>query len=170
MLAVVIDDIGTIYRADAHAKARETWDLLLQRRLKREAGNNERFRLVTCYLGNGGNPLILARWLRALGSLGNDGNVKETCDLLAAISSDALFPGGNQRERFKVYQWEHKRLVPVPIGPHSQADRALYDEAIETLRGLHDYKRMRVVPEERWAQRYTSEDDIFGLGWTSSDI
>ena len=172
MLAGVLDDIGPIDSADAHRQAREVWDLLLKRHLKREVGNNERFRLITRYLGNGGNPLILARWLRATGALGNEGNVKETAKLMQQICSDTLFPGGNPRERFKVYQWDRKELVPVPAFAHSDADRALYDEAIATLHGRYDHriKKRKVLDDSRWKEREGNVDDILGTGWTAADI
>lgn len=172
MLAGVLDDIGPIDSADAHRQAREVWDLLLKRRLKREAGNNERFRLITRYIGNGGNPLILARWLRATGALGNEGNVQETAKLMQDICSNTLFPGGNPRERFKVYQWDRKELVPVPAFAHSDADRALYKEAIATLYGRYDHglKKRKVLDDSRWKDRAVDEDDLLGTGWTAADI
>ena len=172
MLARVLDDIGPIDEPDAHRQAREVWDLLLKRHLKREAGINERFRLITRYLGNGGNPLILARWLRSTGALGNEGNVQETAKLMRDICNDTLFPGGNPRERFKVYQWDRKEMVSVPAIAHSNADYELYEEAIATLCGRYDHgiKKRKVLDDSRWKGRAMNEDDLFGTGWTPADI
>ena len=172
MLVGVLDDIGPVDAPDAHRQARDVWDLLLKKRLKREAGNNERFRLITRYIGNGGNPLILARWLRATGALGNEGNVKETVKLMQDICCDTLFPGGNPLDRFKVYHWDSKKLVSVPAIAHSDADHALYEEAIATLYGHYDrgIKKRKLVDERRWKNRPAEEGDLFGIGWTAADI
>ena len=166
----MVDDIGPqIYEPWRGANCAETWQLLLKPRLSRNASSSERFKLVTRYVGNGGNPVMLAEWLRLTGALGNPGNVEEVCDLLKQLMNDTLRPDGAPHKRFKVYNWDARRLVSVPISAHSDADKELYMDAIAALRGWRDTPRLALVPEQ-WREVALPESDLFHMGWTEDDL
>ena len=166
LLYKVVDDIGNIYMPDSHAQAIDTWQLLVKEKLN----HWDRFKLITRYVGNGGNPLILARWLYAYGSLGNPGNVKDACGILKRIAKNTLNPADKRDSAFRVYQWTHKTLVGVPVAKIGPEDQELFDEAIETLHGVHgnaakiDSVKMRDVPlDARWRYNFRPIHDMFGF-------
>lgn len=172
LLDSLIDDIGPIYEQTAHPQAKELWQLLMKPQLKRGNGSNERWIVVSRYVANGGNPVILARWLRATGALGNHGNVVEVVGLLASIANDTLRTSG-EKNRYKVYNWTHKERVPLPPFEFLWEDKKLYVDATLILLGKSDEDIHRLgvhAHETRWKRKWADANDIFETGWTEKDL
>ncbi len=163
LLHKVVDDIGPIYMPEAHKNANETWWLLLKEKLN----HWDRFKLITRYVGNGGNPLILARWLYAYGSLGP--NHKDAASILKRISKNALCPADKRSESFQVYQWTHKQLVSVPVTTQNKEDCDLFDLAIQELYGVNGNAaanieiRNKLQLDDRWRLVSLPNNDMFGV-------
>lgn len=181
LLHVVIDDIGKIYLDPAPffddktgkpderstTAANETFWLLVKTSLT----HGETFKLITRYVGNGGNPLILARWLHATGSLNRWTKVSDAAGILKRLGKNKLHPAEARDGDFPIWQWTHKKYVPAVATNRATEDDQLFGEAIQTLYGHFGNaarnctygRRVHILDDSRWKRTAFPEGDMFGF-------
>ena len=186
------EDIGRLYNKTHYPKpdgkpdgARQLWTLLTKQKLDASSNlrahdrKNERFLLVTRYIGNGGNPYVLAKWLCKTGALrdsaGDGNNVEEVCGLLEKIRDDTL---RDKRTglRYTVWQIEHGHALrnpwmQVPPIKLTEADKEMYNKAINLLWGGRKRGRQETEYEKRLVVKKVDPDDPddwFGTRTTGS--
>jgi hypothetical protein len=149
LLAAVVDDIGDIYEGPDDGwfgwcdERRWLWRKLFAHDFDvsskvsvNRIAHNERLKFIVMYLGNCGNPIVLARWAKATNMFGNHGNVLDAVNILFTCRRTALDKSVNLYTLCWNNQMQQRlgsgRVLKMPFRT-TQEDREVYDEAIDIL-------------------------------------